>query len=207
MLLTVAVVGAPHGLRGEVRLDVRTDEPARRLAVGRSLETDPADAGPLTVARTRTHQGVTYVLFAEARDRTAAEALRGIRLVVETDEEEAADEPGADDAWYPHELVGLRAVHADGRDLGEVIEVEHLPAHDVLVVAAPDEGEPTGPEATAEVRVPFVTALVPTVDLEAGTVTLDPPHGLFPGDPADVGDGEDGPDDGGPTARTGERNG
>ncbi|GAA4423371.1 ribosome maturation factor RimM [Georgenia halophila] len=177
MLLTVAVVGAPHGLRGEVRLDVRTDEPARRLAVGSSLETEPADAGPLTVDRTRTTpDGAAFVVFAEARDRTSAEALRGVRLVVETDELDAAEDGEDADGWYPHELVGLRAVHADGRDLGEVIDLEHLPAQDVLVVTEPDG---------TEVRVPFVSDLVPDVDEAARTITLDPPRGLFAGDPAE----------------------
>ncbi|MFC7405253.1 ribosome maturation factor RimM [Georgenia alba] len=186
MLLTVAVVGAPHGLRGEVRLDVRTDDPARRLAVGNSLEADPADAGPLTVARTRVApDGATYATFAEAPDRTAAEALRGVRLVVETDEEDPADvSDPADEGWYAHELVGLRAVHADGRELGEVTGLEHLPAQDVLVVTEPGGGE---------VRVPFVAELVPEVDDDGGTVTLDPPRGLFTGDPADW-DDDDGDD-------------
>jgi len=172
VLLTVAVVGAPHGLRGEVRLDVRTDDPARRLAVGNVLETDPADAGPLTITRTRTTpEGAVYVIFEGSRDRTAAESLRGIRLVVESDEDED-DEEG----WYPHELVGLRVVHVDGRELGTVAALEHLPAQDVLVV-----DEPGGTQA----RVPFVAELVPGVDPTAGTVTLDPPRGLFAGDPAE----------------------
>jgi 16S rRNA processing protein RimM len=172
VLLTVAVVGAPHGLRGEVRLDVRTDDPARRLAVGNVLETDPADAGPLKVARVRTTpEGAVYVIFEGTRDRTAAESLRGIRLVVESDEDED-DEEG----WYPHELVGLRAVHVDGRVLGTVSGLEHLPAQDVLVV-----DEPGGTQA----RVPFVEELVPDVDPTAGTVTLDPPRGLFAADPAE----------------------
>lgn len=180
MLLTVAVVGAPHGLRGEVRLDLRTDDPARRLAVGNVLETDPADAGPLTIARSRTTpDGVVYVIFEEARDRTAAESLRGIRLVVESDEDEGDDEEG----WYPHELVGLRAVHVDGRELGTVAGLEHLPAQDILVVT-----EPGGTEA----RVPFVAELVPDVDPTAGTVTLDPPRGIFAGDPAEWEDELDG---------------
>ncbi|WP_052436668.1 ribosome maturation factor RimM [Georgenia sp. SUBG003] len=178
MLLTVAVVGAPHGLRGEVRLDVRTDDPARRLAVGNVLETEPADAGPLTVARTRTTpEGAVYVLFEESRDRSSAESLRGVRLVVESDEDE---DDGEEEGWYPHELVGLRAVHVDGRELGTVAALEHLPAQDVLVV-----DEPGGTRA----RVPFVAELVPDVDPTAGTVTLDPPRGLFAGDPAEWDDG------------------
>jgi 16S rRNA processing protein RimM len=96
MELTVARIGRAHGLRGEVRLDVRTDDPASRLQVGERLTTVPASAGPLTLDAVRTQNGAWYVRFAEASDRTAAEGLRGVELVVEVD---ASDE---EDAWYPH---------------------------------------------------------------------------------------------------------
>lgn len=167
MELTVATVGRAHGLRGEVALDVRTDTPEERLAVGQVLRTDPADAGPLTVARVRHQGGRWYAGFAEVADRTAAEALRGVALVVEAD---ASDE---EDAWYPHELAGLRAERPDGSPLGEVVGLEPAPAHDLLVVR-----EPSG--ATA--LVPFVRALVPVVDVPGGRVVVDPPGGLFSGD-------------------------
>lgn len=172
MLLTVAIIGAPRGLRGEVRLDLRTDDPHRRLAEGNVIETEPADAGPLTVARTHQVQNSWYVTFGEVHDRTGAEALRGVRLVVESDEDEGDDDEG----WYPHELVGLRAVHVDGRTLGTVTDLEILPAQDVLVIDEPDG---------AEARVPFVAAFVPEVDVDGGTITLDPPRGLFASDPAE----------------------
>lgn len=168
MELTVAVIGAPHGLKGEVRLDVRTDEPHRRLAAGNALETDPADSGPLTIVRSRASTNGWYVTFAEAADRTQAEALRGVCLVIESDEED--DDP---DGWYAHQLVGLAARHVDGRELGAVTGVEVLPAHDLLTVR----------ELSGEtVRVPFVEAFVRDVDVSAGVVTLDPPGGLFAGD-------------------------
>ncbi|RPF27827.1 ribosome maturation factor RimM [Georgenia muralis] len=183
MLLTVAVIGAPHGLRGEVRLDVRTDDPGRRLAVGQVLETEPSDAGPLTVSRFRAQGGSTYVHFEEARDRGGAEALRGVRLVVESDEDE---DEGDDEGWYPHELVGMRVRHVDGRELGTVAELEHFPAQDVLLVTEPDG---------AQARVPFVAELVPEVDVDAGVITVDPPRGLFAADPGEEDDeaGDDGP--------------
>lgn len=183
MLLTVAVIGAPHGLRGEVRLDVRTDDPGRRLAVGQVLETEPSDAGPLTVSRFRSQGGATYVHFEEARDRGGAEALRGVRLVVESDEDEGDDDEG----WYPHELVGMRVRHVDGRELGTVAELEHFPAQDVLLVTEPDG---------AQARVPFVAELVPEVDADAGVITVDPPRGLFAADPGEDDDeaDDDGPD-------------
>ena len=171
MLLTVARVGRAHGLRGEVALDLRTDVPDERLADGAVLATDRADVGSLTVRSTRVQQGRWYVTFAEVRDRTAAEAQRGVALLAE---EDASDE---EDAWYPHELAGLRAEHVDGRVLGEIVGLEHLPAHDVLVLREGDG---------ARTLVPFVRAIVPVVDVPGGRVVLDPPGGLLASDAANL---------------------
>lgn len=169
MQLIVATIGSAHGLKGEVKLDVRTDEPEARLAPGNLLETDPQDAGPLTVVRTRRAPNGFFVLFAEARDRSQAEALRGVDLVVESDEQDA--DP---DAWYPHELIDMAVRHVDGRTMGVVSNLESSPAHDLLVVREPDG---------AEARVPFVAEIVVDVDEEEAVVTVDPPRGLFAADP------------------------
>lgn len=166
MELTVAVVGRAHGLRGDVALDLRTDVPHERLAVGAVLATRP-DRGLLTVARTRTQGERWYVAFAEVTDRTGAEELRGTELVVDV---EASDE---EDAWYPHELVGLRVERPDGTPVGEVAGLEHLPAQDALVVREPDG---------TRTLVPFVRAIVPVVDVVGGRVVVDPPHGLLAAD-------------------------
>jgi 16S rRNA processing protein RimM len=167
MELTVARVGKAHGLRGEVALDLRTDDPEARLGVGTRLETRPVGAGPLTVGGVRVHQGRWLVAFEGVRDRTGAEALRGVELVVEV---EASDE---EDAWYPHELAGLRAEDTDGRELGRVEGLEHLPAHDALVLREPDG---------TRTLVPFVRQIVPVVDVPGGRVVLDPPGGLLASD-------------------------
>lgn len=172
MLLTVARIGRAHGLRGELALDVRTDDPAARLTVGSPLPTEPAERGPLTIVSRREQQGRWYVTFAEASDRTAAEALRGVELVVDV-----TDEDDEKDAWYPHELAGLRAEHVDGRLLGEVIGLEHRPAHDMLVLREPDG---------ARTQIPFVRAIVPVVDVPGGRVVLDPPGGLLAADAANL---------------------
>ena len=182
MLLTVAVIGPARALKGEVRLDIRTDDPEGRLAPGAVLPTAPADAGPLTVTRLRFDGSRWFAVFAEAGDRTAAEALRGARLMVDTDAADSAGGTGGadDDAWYAHELIGLQAIRVASetppdsapQHLGEVVDLEPGIAQDRLVVRTPD-GE--------RVAVPFVEALVPEIDPDAGTVTLDPPGGLFPG--------------------------
>ena len=167
MQLTVAMIARAHGLKGEVALDLRTDAPEERLAIGTVLATEPASAGPLTVVRTRVQSGRWFVHFAEAADRTAAEALRGIELVWDAP---ASDE---EDAWYPHELVGLRAERPDGTVVGEVIGLEHLPAQDALLLREPDG---------ARTLVPFVRAIVPVVDVPGGRVVVDPPAGLLAAD-------------------------
>jgi 16S rRNA processing protein RimM len=105
--------------------------------------------------------------LAGVTDRTAAEALRGTLLVVDVDPGEQPDDP---DEFYDHQLVGLAAVDLAGAPLGEVADVLHLPAQDLLAVRAPDG---------RELLVPFVAAIVPTVDLAAGRVVVDPPPGLF----------------------------
>ncbi|SDS66462.1 ribosome maturation factor RimM [Paraoerskovia marina] len=171
MELTVAKIGRAHGLRGEVGLEVRTDTPEARFAVGQALRTRPADVGPLTVARHRSLDGRWFVTFAEAQDRNAAEALRGTELVVDV---EASDEP---DAWYPHELTGLRVELVDGTHVGEVAGLEPGAAHDLLVVRE------LGGERTL---VPFVTVFVPVVDVDGGRVVLDPPGGLLARDAANL---------------------
>jgi 16S rRNA processing protein RimM len=169
--LVVARIGRPQGLRGEVSVEVRTDDPASRFVVGAQLRTDPAGAGPLTLASVRDQSGRTILGFSGIADRTAAEGLRGVLLVVDVAEVEA--EP-TEDEWYDHQLVGLTARTPNGRELGRVAAVEHLPAQDLLVIhpvrPAPDGGD---------VLVPFVRAIVPQVDVVAGLVVVDPPGGLF----------------------------
>lgn len=168
MQLVVATIGRAHGLKGDVALDLRTDSPAERLGVGTVLATDPPSAGPLTIARSR-HQGDHWFLgFDEVDDRTAAEALRGVALVIESTD--ASDD---DDAWYPYELAGLRVELADGTSVGEVIGLQPMPAHDALVIR-----EASG----ARTLVPFVRAIVPVVDVAGGRVVIDPPHGLLAAD-------------------------
>lgn len=181
MQLTVARIGRAHGMRGEVALDLRSDAPEERFAVGAVVRTVPASAGPLTVERTRNLTGRWFVLFEGVLDRTAAEALRGVELVIDSDDVDTADE----DAWYPHQLAGLRVEHVDGRTLGEVLDIEHLPAHDMLVIR-----EPSG----ARTLVPFVHAIVPVVDVAGGRVVLDPPGGLLVDD-GEPDDADDEPDD------------
>jgi 16S rRNA processing protein RimM len=173
MDLVVARVGRAHGLGGEVSVELRTDIPERRFVVGAVFQTDPAGAGPLELTATRHDSGRWYLRFAEATDRDAAEGLRGVLLVV------AQDESDEDDAWYPHELIGLRAERPTGEVVGTVSGLEHPPAHDLMLIR-----EPGGTTA----RIPFVAAMVPVVDVAGGRVVVDPPFGLLAGEDVDAQD-------------------
>lgn len=186
----VATIGRAHGLRGEVALRLRTDQPEERLLEGTVFALP--DGRGLTLTGVRAQQDRWYVRFAEVADRTAAEALRGADLAVEVDEEVEADEDP--DAWYPSQLTGLAVHHVDGRELGTVVGVEHYPAQDLLTVRTGDG---------RRVQLPLVEQLVPEVDLEAGRILADPPGGLFedlPDDDADEADEADEADDAGDTA-------
>ena len=165
--VVVGRIGRPHGIRGAVSVRPTTDTPQDRFAVGAVLDTDPLSVGPLTVSAAR-ENGTAWVLsFAEILDRDAAETLRGTMLTVPVDSLPPTDDP---DEFYDHQLIGLSAVTADGTVLGTVDEVLHPPASSVLSVRRPD--------GSAEL-VPFVTAIVPEVDLAGGRLVLTPPDGMF----------------------------
>lgn len=167
MRVTVGRIGRPHGIKGEVTVEVTTDDPDARFADGATLMTDPAEAGPLTVTGSRRSGHITVLRLAGVADREAAEKLRGTILEVDTDD---LPEIAEDDEYYDHQLIGLVARHLDGRELGEVTAILHAPAAPVLTVTRPD--------GSTEL-VPFVAAIVPVVDLAAGTLTIAPPEGMF----------------------------
>ena len=164
--VVVGRIGRPHGVRGEVTVEVRTDDPDLRFAPGAVLRTEPADRGPLTVAGRRWNGQVLLLLIDGVDSREAAEELRNTELHVPLADLPALEDP---DVYYDHQLVGLTARLPDGTELGTVGAVRHEGA-DLLVVRRVEGGE---------LLVPFVTAIVPTVDVPGGVVVVDPPEGLL----------------------------
>lgn len=172
--VVVGRIGRPHGVKGEVSVELRSDEPERRFTVGAVLSTRSAvsQAAPaerprtLTVRARRWHHSRLLVTFAELADRDAAEAVRGLLLEVEVDPAESPEDP---EEYYDHQLVGLRMVTTGGREVGEVVEVLHSPAQDLLSVRG-DEG--------LEILVPFVARFVPEVDLPGGRILVEDVPGL-----------------------------
>ena len=166
MRVVVGRIGRPHGIRGEVTVEPRTDEPDERFAPGAVLQVD-SHVAELVVERTHWHSGRLLVVFVGVADRNDAEALRGLLLHVDRDDDETPDDP---DEFYDSTLTGCSVELQDGTRVGTVIEVLHLPSQDLLVVSTDDE---------REVLVPFLAAFVPTVDVGARLIVIDPPDGLL----------------------------
>lgn len=174
MSQVVARMGKPHGIRGEVTVEVRTDDPDSRFVPDAQFGTDP-DAGTLTLTRARWHQNRLLLSFAEVADRNRAEELRNTLLIVDD------DDVVEDDAWYIEDLLGAQVylvdAGPDAQPVGEVVEVTPGAVQDLLHVRL---------AGGTESLVPFVEQIVPVVDPEAGRVEIDPPVGLL-----DLGQAED----------------
>jgi len=181
VLVVVGRIGRPHGVKGAATIEVRTDEPDKRFAVGARLLTD--SGLDLTVASATWHSGRLLVTFEGYEDRTAVEQLRNALVSVDRPADERPEDP---EEFYDSDLEGCEVV-VDGSDsdsdsdgvvigvgIGVVREVSHLPGQDLLVVVTPDE---------REVLIPFVSEFVPQIDVSAKRIVITPPEGLLePGD-------------------------
>ena len=158
-----------HGLKGALKVELYTDDPGKRFVPGATFSLQVPTSSPwhgksIELIELRWYNSHPVAFFVGVDDRTAAESL--VKAILWIDADVAAEQEP--DAWYDHQLVGLRVLR-DGAEVGKVARVEHMPAQDLLVIATADR----------EVLVPFVSAIVPAVDLQAGTVTVTPPAGLF----------------------------
>lgn len=161
----LGVVAAPHGVRGLVRIKSFTEDP---MAVGAyGPLSDEAGKKEYRVEALSAARGAVLARIDGVADRTAAEALRGLRLYVER---EALPEAGERE-WYEADLVGLPVVGRDGRDWGKVIAFHDFGAGPVM-------------EMSGGVMLPFTDEAVPEIDVEGGKVVVDPPAGLLAEDEA-----------------------
>ncbi|MFC3299471.1 ribosome maturation factor RimM [Arthrobacter agilis] len=181
MDVLVARIGKPHGIKGEVTVQLFTDAPEDRFDAGETFRVEGAKVPELTVAKARWNKDILIVAFEQVADRNAAETLRGAQLFIDTTGTEDDD----DDSWYEHELVGLEA-RVDGAPVGRVTALRTMAVQDLLVV------ELTGGH---EAFVPFVGSIVPEVNPDEGFVVIVPPAGLFdlntPGSNQAPDDGDD----------------
>ncbi len=168
--LRVGRLTKAHGLKGAIKIELYTDDPDRRFVPGAVFflqvpESSPWHGKTLELLELKWYNTHAVAFFKDVLDRTAAESLaKGILLV----DHDLAEPSNEEDAWYDHQLIGL-AVMRDGVKVGTVTQLDHLPAQDLLHVAT----------ESGDVMVPFVKAIVPTVDIVAGTITVTPPVGLF----------------------------
>ena len=177
--LRVGRLTKAHGLKGAIKVELYTDDPGRRFVPGAVFTLQVPTSSPwhgktLELIELKWFNSHAVAFFKDVPDRSAAETL--IKAILWIDQD-LAESPEEEDAWFDHQLVGL-SVLRDGQKIGVVSLVDHLPAQDLLHVTT-DAGE---------VLVPFVKAIVPAVDIAAGTLTVTPPTGLFeelPDDPAD----------------------
>ncbi|MDK1039481.1 MAG: ribosome maturation factor RimM [Actinomycetota bacterium] len=155
-----------HGIRGDVLVRGTLQDAEDRFVVGAVLVTNEDDPREFEVAAVRGHQGDYIVTLVEISDRNAADALRGVQFTIDRSDrrELAAGE------WWPEDLVSCDVVARDGKAVGSVVDVITGASQDRLVVETPEgvRGE-----------VPFVSALVPEVDIDMKRIVVDLPEGLF----------------------------
>ncbi|GAB3646512.1 ribosome maturation factor RimM [Glycomyces tarimensis] len=161
--VVVGRIVRPHGVRGEVVVEVRTDDPEDRFQPGIEYDTPK---GPLRAETVRWHQGRPMLTLEGVRGRDAADALRGTLLSLDVDPQEELDS----DEFHDTDLIGLAVVTVDGEHVGTVTAVDHGPAYEALVVKR---------RGTHPLLIPFVDEMIDEVDLDAETITVDPPSGLL----------------------------
>ncbi len=159
MRLLVGRIGRAHGIAGEATIEVRSDEPQLRFAIGARVQTDTR--GDLTITSHRLHNGTLLLGFAGVTDRNGVEALRNTLLYADVD----ITEQSAPNEYHVMQLIGCQAFLESGELFGELTDVLNLPGQDVLSIAT----------ASGEVLIPFVQQLVPHVDVVARKVIVIPP--------------------------------
>jgi 16S rRNA processing protein RimM len=174
--LRVGRLTKAHGLKGAIKVELYTDDPARRFVPGAVFTLQVPTSSPwhgktLELIELKWYNLQAVAFFKDIPDRTTAESLIKAILWIEQDPEESTDE---EDAWFDHQLVGLRVLR-DGTEVGTVTQIDHFPSQDLLTVATP----------SGDVLVPFVKAIVTSVDVVGGTLSVDPPLGLFEALPDD----------------------
>jgi 16S rRNA processing protein RimM len=178
--LVVGRVLRPHGVRGELSVEVLSDAPDRFAPGGELGVGDPDGDAPLervVVRAARLHLGRLLLSLEGVEDRDAADRFRGAWLSIPVTDARPLDP----DEFWPHQLVGLTVVDRQGHERGRVADVVPGAAHDLLSVELP---------GGASALVPAVAALV-TVELEAGRVLVDAVPGLLGDEPE--GSGRRGP--------------
>ncbi len=160
MRLLVGRIGRAHGIHGEATIEVRTDNPEDRFAIGARVQTDMH--GELLITFHRVHNGILLLGFENIADRNAIEKLRDTLLYCDVDIDAESE---YEDDYHVLQLIGCAAILESGKEFGTVSDVINLPGQDLLAINTPN----------GEVLIPFVHQLVPTVDIRNKKLTVIPP--------------------------------
>jgi 16S rRNA processing protein RimM len=166
LLLVIGRIGRAHGLRGEVTIESLTDKPELRFRIGNKLETDPSDRGPLVIETSRENNGIVLLSFTGKLDRSAAESLRGTKLLAEV---KIPKPSTGSNEFHISQIVGMKAKKSDGEVIGEVADVLDHPAHDTLVIKT----------KSGQILVPFVTKHVPKINFDSSELIIDNFEGIL----------------------------
>ncbi len=161
MRLLVGRIGRAHGIHGEATVEVRTDNPEARFAIGARVQTE--SRGDLVVRSYRVHNGILLLGFENIVDRNSIEKLRDTLLYAEVDIDAESE---YEDDYHVLQLIGCTAFLESGKEFGTVSDVINLPGQDLLAINTP----------TGEVLIPFVHQLVPVVDVKNKKMTVIPPE-------------------------------
>ena len=161
MRLLVGRIGRAHGIHGEATIEVRTDNPEARFAIGARVQTDTH--GDLLITSHRVHNGILLLSFENIADRNAIEKLRDTLLYCDVDIDAESE---YEDDYHVLQLIGCTAILESGKEFGTVSDVINLPGQDLLAINTPN----------GEVLIPFVHQLVPTVDIKNKKLTVVPPQ-------------------------------
>ena len=161
MRLLVGRIGRAHGILGEATIDVRTDDPDARFAIGQNLQTD--GHGDLTITSGRVHNGILLLGFAGFSDRNQIEKLRNTLLYAQVDINEVRED---EDDYHVLQIIGCQAFLGDETLFGEVTDVINLPGQDLLAIKT----------TSGEALIPFVRQLVPVVDVKNRRLVIVPPE-------------------------------
>ena len=162
MQLVVGRIGRAHGVLGEATIEVRTDDPDLRFALGEKLTLE--NGNTLTISSNRWHNQILLLSFNGINDRNKIEELRDKLLYAEVDTK--ANQPGE---YHFQQLIGCQVILADGSKLGEVKEIVQLPGQDLLSVES----------AKGEVLIPMVKQIIVSIDVDQKIIQINPPEGLL----------------------------
>jgi 16S rRNA processing protein RimM len=163
VLLEIGRIGKAHGIKGEATLELWTDDPETRFAIGTKIQL--SNGSTLEVSEIKFHSGTWLISFVGIKDRNEIEKLRNQTLLAEIDITD-----NAEDEYHLQQLLDCQVKSLSGTYLGKVVGLSKNPGQDLLQVKS----------GKHMVLVPMVKAIIKEINISDKSIKLDPPMGLFP---------------------------